>query len=280
MLQSSTSWQEQNPEYEYTLYDHADARSFVHEHHPGISGLYDGLRHDIQRADLFRYLVVWSRGGVYADIDTICQVPLRLWLSPLDRLVVGLESDLVSQEDATYKGIARECTIAQYIFAATPGHTALRSAVYWMAKRVHRSGMFMHDPDIHDVVTGSKGQNKGLLSKKGAGFYAVLGTSGPGLWTDVLLQYWLQQTSMDATSATDQGRAQQGSEDRLPVASGGAIRAMVRLTGIGAVDELPAGEVTGVDAAPMGMRVLPVQCFGSNTPHSNSGSRWSGEEQG
>ena len=37
-----------------------------------------------------RYAVLYARGGIYADVDATCVVPVRNWLPPMDRAGQGL----------------------------------------------------------------------------------------------------------------------------------------------------------------------------------------------
>lgn len=49
------------------------------KHHPEMMSMYNRML-AIQRADLFRYVVLYDAGGVYADIDVSCSVPIDSWL--------------------------------------------------------------------------------------------------------------------------------------------------------------------------------------------------------
>ena len=42
------------------------------------------------RCDLWRYLLIWSEGGVYADADAVLHRPLRTVLRPEDDALTGL----------------------------------------------------------------------------------------------------------------------------------------------------------------------------------------------
>jgi len=42
---------------------------------------------------MWRYAVVYTYGGVYADVDTDCLRPISSWLRPDCELLVGLEND-------------------------------------------------------------------------------------------------------------------------------------------------------------------------------------------
>ncbi|KAK4140972.1 uncharacterized protein C8A04DRAFT_39500 [Dichotomopilus funicola] len=66
--------------------------------HPDLVEIYLGLNVPILKADLFRYLVLFSEGGVYSDLDVSCEVPISEWI-PLRykaeaSVVVGWEFDV------------------------------------------------------------------------------------------------------------------------------------------------------------------------------------------
>lgn len=47
----------------------------------------------MERSDFFRYMVLLRHGGVYADIDTECRIPVDDIVSDHDTLVVGWENE-------------------------------------------------------------------------------------------------------------------------------------------------------------------------------------------
>ena len=62
------------------------------------------------RCDLWRYLLIWSEGGVYADADAVLQRPLRAVLLPTDQALTGLGQD----------------ALEQYVLAYAPYHPIIR----------------------------------------------------------------------------------------------------------------------------------------------------------
>ena len=92
------------------VYDDQECAAFVQEYYPQYADLYfNQLTRPVERADVFRYLVVHRFGGWYADIDTAAHRPL----STLEGdLIVAKEFDL---PDADYQ-------VLQYCFGAVPRH--------------------------------------------------------------------------------------------------------------------------------------------------------------
>lgn len=59
----------QNPEFKHFLYDDEDCRSFISEHFESdVLDAFDRLIPGAYRADLWRYCVLYIKGGIYLDI--------------------------------------------------------------------------------------------------------------------------------------------------------------------------------------------------------------------
>ena len=67
---------EKNPEFEFTLWDDNDNRSFVAREAPWFLPTYDKFPEEIFRADCIRYFHLYAFGGFYIDMDTECLRPL------------------------------------------------------------------------------------------------------------------------------------------------------------------------------------------------------------
>ena len=71
----SSTWKTLNPEFIYMFFDDGDCFRFVHKNYPEYLDLYESLI-AIEKADVFRYLVLHKYGGVYVDMDTSCFKPI------------------------------------------------------------------------------------------------------------------------------------------------------------------------------------------------------------
>ena len=59
----------QNPEFKHHLYDDADCYQFIKDHFdPEVAEAYDALIPGAYKADLWRYCILYKRGGIYLDI--------------------------------------------------------------------------------------------------------------------------------------------------------------------------------------------------------------------
>lgn len=58
-----------NPRWQYRLWSDDENRGLVAARYPWLLATYDGYPTPIQRADVARYLIVHTHGGIYADLD-------------------------------------------------------------------------------------------------------------------------------------------------------------------------------------------------------------------
>ena len=68
-----------NPEFKHHLYDDAECREFIESHfEPDVLAAYDSLIPGAFKADLWRYCILYEKGGVYLDIKYKCNGDFRL----------------------------------------------------------------------------------------------------------------------------------------------------------------------------------------------------------
>ena len=90
------TWITLNPEYEYRFYDDDDIIDFLKNDFPDFLEGYKKIKYGASKADLWRYLVMYKFGGVYADMDCRCLNPLRQWIDPKAAFAtqLGINKDL------------------------------------------------------------------------------------------------------------------------------------------------------------------------------------------
>ncbi len=90
------TWIDKNPEYEYRFFDNEDIIAFIESDFPDYLGAYKKIKYGASKADLWRYLIMYKYGGVYADMDCRCINPLRQWIDPESTYVtqLGINKDL------------------------------------------------------------------------------------------------------------------------------------------------------------------------------------------
>jgi mannosyltransferase OCH1-like enzyme len=115
------TWRRHNPHWRFRLWTDADLAALVAERYPELAAIYHGYRQGICRADLGRYLVLETFGGVYADLDCEC-------LGPLDPLLEGAafvaapEPDSHNLEAMTLRSGGLTRFVCPSFLASAPGH--------------------------------------------------------------------------------------------------------------------------------------------------------------
>ena len=70
------SWIAMHPEWQYDLWTDAANRALIAERYAWFLPVYDAFPRDIQRVDAAKYFILYTYGGVYADLDCECVKPL------------------------------------------------------------------------------------------------------------------------------------------------------------------------------------------------------------
>ncbi|KAK2180815.1 hypothetical protein NP493_425g04018 [Ridgeia piscesae] len=112
------SWMAQNPSWEYWFWTDADIHCFMQHHFPAYLGLYDSYHHNINRADIMRYFVLYTHGGLYADLDMEC-------VRPMDAVVLPHTCVLTEENHAhTYvvQHRASPANVINCLMGCRPGH--------------------------------------------------------------------------------------------------------------------------------------------------------------
>ena len=123
----ATTWKLKNPKCEYKLWDHTEIAELCRQKSPDlIWPIWEALSL-VQRADLFRYLVLWDQGGYYADIDVECVKPIAEFPVPKDAsMIVGYEAARrLGEEERKTVGFTRVEQFEQWFFASAPGNPVL-----------------------------------------------------------------------------------------------------------------------------------------------------------
>lgn len=169
------SWFESNPGLEHFFYSDSDCESFIKDYHPDILEIYQSLTKPVERADVFRYLVILSFGGIYADVDTYSLKSTSNWISKEDTCVLGVERGSLPVGDPYFNRF-RSVNIAQFIFYAESGHPFLK-----LVKEMLIDRLSYWPRDRSSFYLGSRRQ----------GVYETLEKTGPAFFTDAV-EVWLQ----------------------------------------------------------------------------------------
>ncbi|KAL3159283.1 hypothetical protein ABBQ32_011245 [Trebouxia sp. C0010 RCD-2024] len=145
------SWRLANPNWEIRFYDDEACLDFVQHEFP-------------EYLEAYRYMVVLRMGGLYADVDTECRRAMDDIIKPRDTLLVGWENEFATPEIAAHRNYARTRQVLQWVFAAAPGHPALRDICDHIAQNVY--------------TVFSQNTNRDTLER-----------TGPGVFTDYVLKH-------------------------------------------------------------------------------------------
>lgn len=190
------SWPEKNPDYAHTLITDDIIDEWVHQEFsnvPEVTKAWDLMPKFILKADFFRYLVIFARGGVYSDIDTVCLKGIDTWamfddqyLKPaglstdIDNIgfAVGIEADPDRPDWAEW--YARRIQFVQWTIVGKRGHPFLRELISRIVEETFRK----QDMGILNKIEG-KDQGGDIMQ-----------WTGPGIFTDTLFDY-LNNVSTD-----------------------------------------------------------------------------------
>ncbi|KAK7394007.1 alpha-1,6-mannosyltransferase Och1 [Neonectria punicea] len=139
---------------------------------PEVIEAYNAMPLPVLKADFFRYLILFARGGIYSDIDTYAIQSAFKWVpSEIPRetigLVIGIEADPDRPDWADW--YSRRIQFCQWTIQSKPGHPVLREIIARITKAtlaMKRSGRF-------DNFVGND----------------VVEFTGPAVWTDTIMDY-------------------------------------------------------------------------------------------
>lgn len=133
---------ELHPGWEYRFYGDEECRDIVEQHFPSFLPIYESCSTPVQKADVFRIIVVYALGGFYLDIDVEC-------IKSLDQLCefrcVFAEEWTITQEQATELGHRDLLRVANYMFGSEPAHPFLLHILRRMAQESRRDINSEHD---------------------------------------------------------------------------------------------------------------------------------------
>jgi mannosyltransferase OCH1-like enzyme len=151
--QTSLSWQNLNPGWEYVYHDKDQRSKYIIENKPELYELYKSVK-GAHKADIWRYLIVSLEGGVYADMDSFC-------ITPMDYILEGLSDhiDLVST-----KTEAKEHT-NNANFAGVKGSKILKQCLEDIAEAQFVGQNMPNQFIIHQCFSDNVNKNPDTVSK-------------------------------------------------------------------------------------------------------------------
>eukprot|EP00878_Enallax_costatus_P003344 GHUV01003552.1.p1 GENE.GHUV01003552.1~~GHUV01003552.1.p1 ORF type:complete len:731 (+),score=251.47 GHUV01003552.1:314-2506(+) len=165
---SMASWAYYNPGHSLMLFDDLDIHQFMTSYYPELLPTFEGLSSQVERTDMWRYLVLCKMGGVYADSDVVCARPVSNWVQDAG-LLVGIENVFTTPEEAKRRDYTRQIQMVQWAIASRKGHPVVCRMGQYVAAHVaeEKRGEFI-DPDRN---------------------HAILERTGPGIWSSSVHDY-------------------------------------------------------------------------------------------
>lgn len=177
LREAEASWTEKHPGLVHEVVtDEAAPRlvRYLYGSVPEIVEAYDALPVPVLKADFFRYLILFARGGIYSDIDTEALKSASEWLpssvpSNDVGLIVGIEADPDRPDWADW--YSRRIQICQWTIQAKPGHPALRQI-------------------IADITLDTLRMKKAGLLSSSRMDKSIVEFTGPAIFTDKVFEYF------------------------------------------------------------------------------------------
>ena len=73
-------WVMKNPNFNFYFYDDEKIYSFLRENFgTEVLEIVKSFPKGVMRADFWRYALMYVRGGIHMDLDTICLKPVEKW---------------------------------------------------------------------------------------------------------------------------------------------------------------------------------------------------------
>lgn len=179
--QGETQWAIKNPGFVHELFNDDTAYSVIKHLYSGIPEIihtYELLPEVILRMDFFRYLILFAKGGIYADIDTYPLQPIPNWIpenvSPNELgMIMAIEIDSKSKNWAN--DYHRRLQFGQFIVQSKPGHPILREIISTIVEET------LHREKLEKLQLVGNSNEKQL---------EILKWTGSGVWTDVIMNYF------------------------------------------------------------------------------------------
>ncbi len=128
MLENAQKSWKNNKEYSYHFYDNYMCDSFMKKEFSKIYHIYKKLPIPVQKADMWRYCILYKYGGIYADSDTVCKVQNLNNVFNKNSLLIGVPE--------------HDIHLCQWIFAAPKGSPILKSVIDLLVERVEKEKTF------------------------------------------------------------------------------------------------------------------------------------------
>jgi alpha 1,6-mannosyltransferase len=153
------TWISKNPDRNVHLLDDDDIENYLKKNWSNrMLEFYEELPIGVMKADLWRYCILKTNGGVYTDIDSECIIPVHKWIED--------QSNTFITNDILLVGLENNVHFCQWTIISTKEHPAMKYVCNYLLDSFEQHGI-----------------------KKMEGKIDVHGTTGPAIWTEALSKY-------------------------------------------------------------------------------------------
>lgn len=175
-----------NPGYKQILYDDDMARELIRKNFDkSVVAVFDRLVDGAAKADLFRYCVMYVKGGVYLDIKSAAH-DLSDLIRPDDRFVVSAWPWWAAMYQTNCRGFWDFGEIQQWWIAAEPNHPAFMHTINAVIKGVQsRLDTNTLTKRTHSAITKNMSSDRNIkkMVMKNNYSFETLNSSGPWIYT-------------------------------------------------------------------------------------------------
>ncbi|KAK9848683.1 hypothetical protein MYU51_015409 [Penicillium brevicompactum] len=270
----SREFEARNSEWKYTLVDDKKATAFVTTELsaiPDIAAVFKSYPHNVLRADLLRYLLLWYYGGFYADIDVFparsiktCPalqpfLPRAEDITPNVSLVVGVEVD----EPYALPQFMRD-------WHWTRSYGLIQYTMYAPRR---------FSPLLREVIVRVLSHTKQHNERYGGIFHsarydekAILGVTGPDVFTDAILETLSSSLPSNHPFIQQSVAADSGINDLVSSITGDVEERVSWAPFHRLQDPVCVRDSEGLyGASNGGLCVLPISVWGNGQRHSKAG---------
>ena len=151
----TNSWKKQNPDWEYRYMSSLDRERFVLENYgEDWLNIFVNLPFNVMRANVWRYMVINTYGGVYVDIDTICKKPVSYWIKD------DYDMTVTTSEDPFDKNFC------QLIFASKSNNLMIVNLLDSIKEKLKDKACYKNNTDFVSRTTGYLIWDKAIKNNK------------------------------------------------------------------------------------------------------------------
>ncbi|KAI5956815.1 och1 [Candida jiufengensis] len=186
--EGETQWAQKNPGFVHEIFNDDTTHTmikYLYKQIPEVIETFENLPEVILKMDFFKYLILFAKGGVYADIDTFPIQPIPNWtpenVSPLDiGMIIAIETD--SNSPNWRQDSVKRLEFGQFVIQAKPGHPILREIIAEIIETTRLK-------KIESMSSSTDGQLK-LIGNTNQKSKQISQWTGSTIWTEVIFKYF------------------------------------------------------------------------------------------